>query len=141
MTYFNEAVERKSERKTLGTPQDDVLTGTKRKDRIRGYGGDDRIESGEGKDKAWGGRGDDVFVTVDGGKGYVTIMDFGKGDDVIEFCGCASTQLVQKGKHVKIIKGDDIKAVVRNVETSELEIDFFNREITLIRTVPSDLLA
>ena len=124
-----------------GTKEDDILTGTKRKDRIRGYGGDDRIESGEGKDKAWGGKGDDVFVTVDGGKGYVTIMDFRKGDNVIEFCGCASTQLVQKGKNVQIIKGDDIKAVVRGVKTSELEMDFANREITLITEPAADVLA
>ena len=124
-----------------GTKEDDILTGTKRKDRIRGYGGDDRIESGEGKDKAWGGKGDDVFVTVDGGKGYVTIMDFRKGDNVIEFCGCASTQLVQKGNNVQIIKGDDIKAVVRGVKTSELEMDFANREITLITEPAADVLA
>ena len=128
-------------KKTFGTAGNDVLTGTKRKDRIRGYGGDDRIESGEGNDKVWGGRGNNTFVTVDGGKGYVTIMDFKKGDNVIEFCGCASTQLVQKGRHVKIIKGDDIKAVVRNVKTSELEMDFVNREITLITEPASDVLA
>ena len=124
-----------------GSRKNDTLTGTKRKDRIRGYGGDDRIESGEGNDKVWGGRGNDTFVTVDGGKGYVTIMDFRKGDNVIEFCGCASTQLVQKGKHVQIIKGDDIKAVVRGVKTSELEMDFANREITLITEPAPDVLS
>ena len=128
-------------KKTFGTAGNDVLTGTKRKDRIRGYGGDDRIESGEGNDKVWGGRGNNTFVTVDGGKGYVTIMDFKKGDNVIEFCGCASTQLVQEGKNVKIIKGDDIKAVVRGVKTSELEMDFVNREITLITEPAPDVLA
>ena len=128
-------------KKTFGTAGNDVLTGTKKKDRIRGYGGDDVIASGEGYDKAWGGKGDDVFVTVDGGKGYVTIMDFKKGDNVIQFCGCSATRLVQKGKHVKIIKGDDIKAVVRNIKTSELEMDFVNGEITLITEPASDVLA
>ena len=128
-------------KKTFGTAGNDVLTGTKRKDRIRGYGGDDRIESGEGNDKVWGGRGNNTFVTVDGGKGYVTIMDFKKGDNVIEFCGCASTRLVQQGRNVKIFKGDDIKAVVRGVKTSELEMDFVNREITLITEPAPDVLA
>ena len=132
---------RKSKRKILGTAGNDELTGSKKKDRIRGYGGDDVIASGEGNDKAWGGKGDDVFVTVDGGKGYVTIMDFKKGDNVIEFCGCASTQFVQDGKNVKIIKGDDIKAVVRGVKTSEQEMDFVNREITLITAPAPDVLA
>ena len=138
---MNEAVGRKRKRKISGSRKDDVLTGTKKKDWIRGYGGDDLIESGEGKDKAWGGKGDDIFVTVDGGKGYVTIMDFKKGDNVIQFCGCSATRLVQKGKHVKIIKGDDIKAVVRNIKTSELEMDFVNGEITLITQPSSDVLA
>ena len=132
---------RKSKRKFLGTSGSDVLTGTKKKDRIRGYGGDDRIESGEGKDKVWVGEGNDTVVTVDGGRGYVTIMDFRKGDNVIEFCGCASTRLVQQGRNVKIIKGDDIKAVVRGVKTSELEMDFVNREITLITEPAPDVLA
>ena len=120
---------RKSKRKILGTAGNDELTGSKKKDRIRGYGGDDVIASGEGNDKAWG------------GKGYVTIMDFKKGDNVIEFCGCASTRLVQQGRNVKIIKGDDIKAVVRGVKTSELEMDFVNREITLITEPAPDVLA
>ena len=132
---------RKSKRKFLGTSGSDVLTGTKKKDRIRGYGGDDRIESGEGKDKVWVGEGNDTVVTVDGGRGYVTIMDFRKGDNVIEFCGCASTRLVQQGRNVKIIKGDDIKAVVRGVKTSELEMDFVNREITLITEPAPEVLA
>ena len=132
---------RKSKRKILGTSDSDVLTGTKKKDRIRGYGGDDRIESGEGKDKVWVGEGNDTVVTVDGGRGYVTIMDFRKGDNVIEFCGCASTRLVQQGRNVKIIKGDDIKAVVRGVKTSELELDFVNREITLITDPAPDVFA
>ena len=131
---------RKNKRKILGTSGNDELTGSKKKDRIWGYEGDDVITSGEGKDKAWGGEGDDVFVTVDGGKGYVKVMDFEPGDR-IEFCGCASTQLVQEGKNVKIIKGDDIKAVVRGVKTSELEMDFANREITLITDPAPDVLA
>ena len=122
---------RKSKRKILGTSGSDELTGTKRKDRIRGYGGDDRILSGEGKDKAWGGEGDDVFVTVDGGKGHVKIMDFERGDS-IEFCGCASTVIEMRGDDAWITKGEDVKAVVKGVSADLLNLDFVNRVITMV---------
>ena len=122
---------RKSKRKIRGTSGSDELTGTKRKDRIRGYGGDDRILSGEGKDKAWGGEGDDVFVTVDGGKGHVKIMDFEYGD-TIEFCGCASTVIEMKGNDAWITKGEDVKAVVKGVDADLLTLDFAAREITMV---------
>ena len=115
-----------------GTAKNDVLTGSKKRDFIAGFRGDDIIDGGEGKDRAWGGKGNDVFVTVDGGKGYLVIHDFKRGNNVIEFCGCPSTQLVQKGDNVRIVKDDDIKAVVRGVTKDELEIDFINRVITLI---------
>lgn len=126
---------RKSKRKILGTSGSDELTGTKRKDRIRGYGGDDVIESGEGKDKAWGGEGDDVFVTVDGGKGHVKIMDFELGD-TIEFCGCASTVIEMKGNDAWITKGEDVKAVVKGVDADSLNLDFVNRVITMVSDDP-----
>ena len=122
---------RKSKRKILGTSGSDELTGTKRKDRIRGYGGDDRILSGEGKDKVWTGEGNDTIVTVDGGKGHVTIMDFELGD-TIEFCGCASTVIEMKGNDAWIMKGEDVKAVVKGVDADLLTLDFAAREITMV---------
>ena len=122
---------RKSKRRIRGTSGSDELTGTKKKDRIRGYGGDDVIESGEGKDKAWGGEGDDVFVTVDGGKGHVKIMDFERGDS-IEFCGCASTVIEMRGDDAWITKGEDVKAVVKGVSADLLNLDFVNRVITMV---------
>ena len=125
---------RKNKRKILGTSANDELTGSKKKDRIWGYEGDDVITSGEGKDKAWGGEGDDVFVTVDGGKGHVKVMDFEPGDR-IEFCGCASTVIEMKGNDAWIIKGEDVKAVVKGVSADLLNLDFVNREITMVTDV------
>ena len=121
---------RKKLKRIRGTSGDDVLTGNNKRNRIWGYEGDDIIESGEGKDKAYGGEGDDTFVTVDGGKGYVKIMDFKKGDS-IEFCGCASTVVEMRGGDAWIMKGDDVKAVVKGVEADNLDIDFTNRVITM----------
>ena len=126
---------RKSKRKILGTSGSDELTGTKRKDRIRGYGGDDRILSGEGKDKVWTGEGNDTIVTVDGGKGHVKIMDFELGDR-IEFCGCASTVIEMKGNDAWIMKGEDVKAVVKGVDADSLNLDFVNRVITMVSDDP-----
>ncbi len=122
---------RKSKKKIRGTSASDELTGTKRKNLIWGYEGDDRIESGEGKDKVWGGEGDDTFVTVDGGKGHVKVMDMQIGDK-IEFCGCASTVIEMKGNDAWIKKGDDVKAVVKGVDADLLSLDFANREIVMI---------
>ena len=122
---------RKSKKKIRGTSASDELTGTKRKNLIWGYEGDDRIESGEGKDKVWGGEGDDTFVTVDGGKGHVKVMDMQIGDK-IEFCGCASTVIEMKGNDAWIKKGDDVKAVVKGVDADLLSLDFANREFVMI---------
>ena len=120
----------KKKRSMKGTSGDDVLTGSAKKDRIRGFEGDDIIETGEGRDKAWGGAGDDTFVTVDGGKGHVKIMDFSVGD-LVEFCGCASTRVEQRGKNAWIVKGDDVKAVLKGINADDVEINFVERVISL----------
>ena len=80
--------------------------------------------------KVYGGKGMDKFVTLNGGKGYMKIMDMEAGE-VIEFCGCASTEIEQRGKHVWIVKGDDVKAVVRNANADDFEMDFTSRLITM----------
>ena len=110
-------------RKLRGTDGPDELTGTKKKKRIYGFGGDDLIRTDEGKYKVWGGGGADTFETLDGGKGYMTIMDL-EGADTITFCGCRSTRIEQRGKNAWIVKNDDVKAVVRGVAAEDLQIDF-----------------
>ena len=116
--------------KLRGTDGPDELTGTKKKKRIYGFGGDDRIRTEEGKYKVFGGDGADTFETLNGGKGHMKIMDFEAGD-TITFCGCASTRIEQRGKNAWIVKGDDVKAVVKGVDANDLDIDFTKAVITM----------
>ena len=138
----------KKKNKIRGTKRGDALLGSKKKDVVTGLGGDDVIytyegndkvkggkgddiiTTGIGMDKAWGGAGKDKFVTENGGKGYVKIMDFEAGDS-IEFCGCANTVLEQRGDDVWITKAGDVKAVIKNFDTDDLDIDFGSRLITV----------
>ena len=120
----------------IGKGGDDVIATLDGNDKIKAGGGDDIITSGTGKDKAWGGKGNDTFVTENGSannpkEGYVKIMDFEIGDR-IEFCGCASAVLEQRGKNVWLTKGDDVKAVIKGVSAEDLDIDFGNKVITFV---------
>ena len=120
----------KKRKKLRGTNRADELTGTRRKNRVYGRKGDDLISTEEGRYRVWGGAGNDTFETINGGKGYMKIMDFEAGD-IIGFCGCASTRIEQRGKNAWIVKGDDVKAVVKGVSASDLNIDFDERVITM----------
>lgn len=93
--------------------------------------GDDIIESGAGMDKVWGGKHRDRFVTTGFAKGHMTIMDMEVGE-VIEFCGCPSTKLKQRGKNVWITLGSDVKAVVKNAKKNMFDVDFDAATITMI---------
>ena len=117
-------------KKLMGTNGADELTGTKRTKRIFGLGGDDIISTPEGRYRVWGGEDADTFKTLNGGKGFMKIMDFEAGD-TITFCGCASTRIVQRGKNAWIVKGDDVKAVVKGVDANDLDIDFTKAVITM----------
>ena len=108
----------------------DELTGTRRRRRIYGRGGDDIISTPDGRFKVWGGGGADTFKTLNGGKGHMKIMDFDAGDE-ITFCGCASTRIEQRGENAWIVKGDDVKAVVKGVDANDLDIDFTKAVITM----------
>ena len=120
----------KNRKKLLGTEGVDELTGTSSNKRVYGFGGDDLIRTEEGRYRVFGGEGNDTFETLNGGKGYMKIMDFEAGD-MIGFCGCASTRIEQRGKNAWIVKGDDVKAVVKGVSASDLTIDFDDGVITL----------
>ena len=121
---------RKNRRRILGTSGNDELTGSKKKNLIWGYEGDDIISTPEGRFKVWGGEDNDTFKTLNGGKGYMKIMDFEAGD-TITFCGCASTRIEQRGKNAWIVKGDDVKAVVKGVDARDLNLDFDEAVITM----------
>ena len=120
----------KKRKKLIGTNRADELIGTPKKKWVYGLGGDDTISTEEGKYKVWGGEGADTLKTLNGGKGYMKIMDF-EADDTITFCGCASTRIEQRGKNAWIVKGDDVKAVVKGVKAEDLDIDFTKAVITM----------
>ena len=120
----------KKGKKLRGTNRADELTGTRRKNRVYGRKGDDLIRTEEGRYWLWGGDGNDTFETLNGGKGYTKIMDFEEGD-IITFCGCATTRIEQRGKNAWIVKGDDVKAVVRGISADDFDIDFGNGVITM----------
>ena len=121
---------KKRRKKLRGTNGADELTGTRRKRWIYGRGGDDIISAPEGVYRAWGGDDADTFKTLNGGKGFMKIMDF-EAIDTITFCGCASTRIEQRGKNAWIVKGDDVKAVVKGVDADDLDIDFTKAVITM----------
>ena len=129
-------MEQKRLKKLRGTNGPDELAGTGKTKRIYGLAGDDIISPPEGRFKVWGGEDADTFETIDGGKGYMKIMDFEAGD-TITFCGCRSTRIEQRGKNAWIVKGDDVKAVVKGVDANHLDIDFTKAVITM----SGDLLA
>ena len=118
-------------RKLLGTNGSDALTGTARKRWIYGLNGDDVISTGKGRYRAWGGEGSDVFKTLDGARGHLTVMDF-EAADRIDFCGCDRTRKEQRGRDTWILKGEDVKAVVKGVDADELELDYAAKMITLV---------
>ena len=64
------------------------------------------------------------------------IMDIEDGE-VIEFCGCPQTRLVQRRKNVWIKLGDDVKAVVVNAKADDFVIDYTK---DIIEYVPDSLL-
>ena len=115
----------------IGTPERDELTGTPRQRKVYGLAGDDLISAKAGKYRVWGGEGIDTYVTVNDGRGHMKIMDMEPGE-VIEFCGCPLTRIEQRGKDAWIVKADDVKAVVANVNAEELQLDYALRQITLV---------
>ena len=120
----------KNRKKLRGTEGVDELTGTRRNKLVYGFGGDDLIRTEQGRYWLWGGEGNDTFETLNGGKGYMKIMDFEAGD-IIGFCGCPATRIEQRGNNAWIVKGDDVKAVVKGVSAGDLTIDFDDGVITM----------
>jgi Ca2+-binding RTX toxin-like protein len=115
----------------IGTPEKDFLTGTSHKNVVYGRGGDDIISSNAGLYRVWGEAGNDQFVTLNDARGHIKIMDLEIGETII-FCGCPATQIEQRGKDAWIIKGNDVKAIVIDANTSDFLLDFPTRSITLV---------
>ena len=117
--------------KVVAKGGDDLIETFEGDDVVKGGKGNDTITSGVGMDKVWGGKGDDLFVTENGGEGHMKIMDFASGDRV-QFCGCASTVIEQRGDDAWIIKGDDVKAVLKGVNSEDLDLDFDSKMISMV---------
>ena len=77
---------------SVGTRQDDTLTGTDMRDIIHGRAGDDSVFGGEGSDFLFGGKGDDGLF---GGAGNDRVFG-GKGDDTID--GGAGSDVLDGGR-------------------------------------------
>lgn len=117
--------------KVLGKGGDDLIETFEGDDVVKGGKGNDTITPGVGMDKVWGGKGDDLFVTENGGEGHMKIMDFARGDRV-QFCGCLSTVIEQRGDDAWIIKGDDVKAVLKGVSAEDLDLDFTSKMVSMV---------
>ncbi len=61
----------------------------------------------------------DVF-TLEQGDGYKIIDDFDLAEDAIKFCGCPSTQLTTYSGDTYISKFYDLKAIVKDIDSSDL---------------------
>ena len=56
------------------------MTDIRRNKFVYGFGGDELISTEEGRNRVWGGDGNDTFETLNGGKGFMKIMDCETGD-------------------------------------------------------------
>jgi Ca2+-binding RTX toxin-like protein len=115
-------------KKIKGTRNSDTLTGSLRSEKIWGRDGDDIIDGGlGGNDKAWGGKGADRFITNT--ENTLQIMDFEKGIDKIEYCGCAGTYIEARDNDAYLIKDSQIKAIIMGAANTLLVLDPINKVI------------
>lgn len=101
---------------------------------IRGEDGNDVINGGTGEDRMAGGLGDDTFVFAQTGFGTDLIVDFGRGNDLLDMTGLGIDSLadlrlagsvVQEGDDVIIRLGDDSITLQDNRLADLGDDDFF----------------
>lgn len=114
----------------LGGAGADVLLGGAGHDALWGGAGRDRLEGGRGNDRLSGGEGADTFVFA-GRFGRDTIVDFGRGADVIDLSGrnidlpnLSIERSGPDGADTLIRLGDD-SILLRGVDPGELRADMF----------------
>ncbi|MBD3880594.1 5'-nucleotidase C-terminal domain-containing protein [Phormidium tenue FACHB-886] len=114
-----------------GNGGNDRLDGGRNNDVLRGGVGKDRLAGGEGNDTFFGGSGSDVFTggngrdlfTLEAGKGEALINDFRDRQDQLGLSrGIAFRRLEieQVGRTTEISLGNDLLAVLRNVNANSL---------------------
>ncbi|MBD3763984.1 MAG: fasciclin domain-containing protein [Rhodobacterales bacterium] len=115
----------------LGRAGDDTLSGDNGRDQIRGGNGDDVIQGGLGLDTLKGGQDADTFVFAAGDQAD-TILDFGRGADVIDLTAfgladfdavAALTTDTAKGALIDLGNGDSI--LLAGVDAADLTADDF----------------
>jgi Ca2+-binding RTX toxin-like protein len=105
-----------------GKGGNDRLYGEAGNDMLYGDNGDDLLCGGLGNDRLVGGRGSDTFVLA-AGEGTDTIRDFQVGEDRIGLAdGLSLGQLsvIQVSQNTRILFGDEILAILRQVNASTL---------------------
>ena len=102
-----------------GNRGDDSLYGELGNDVLKGGLGSDRLDGGFGNDKLKGGLGADTFV-VSSGRDRMLDVKLSQGDR-IEITEDLNYGMVRKGRHVRLLTGDDSETLIKNMTISALE--------------------
>jgi Ca2+-binding RTX toxin-like protein len=108
-----------------GGAGNDVMTGGHGNDLLDGGDGNDILTGGVGKDKMTGGAGNDVFV-FEIGSHRDTIIDFGNGNDALDFSGYAGVNsfadlsISQSGAHTVISAGGPQSITLLDTDASSI---------------------
>ena len=105
-----------------GGAGNDVLRGGTGRDRLEGGNGDDTLYGESDADRLIGGRGHDIFA-VGTASGADTIEDFQDKKDLIgllEQIKFTNLTIVQSGKDTMIGVGNDVIAILKNVQVSTI---------------------
>ncbi|MEO1192550.1 MAG: hypothetical protein AAFY02_12385, partial [Pseudomonadota bacterium] len=106
-----------------GGDGNDELFGGRSRDFLIGGDGNDEIAGGTGFDVAFGGNGQDLFILTEG-FGLDRILDFKQGEDTFGLQdGLTFEDLSFQGQRIQA--GEDVIAIVRNVQTSQLSDEDF----------------
>ena len=107
----------------------DIITGDNGKDIIDGGKGRDTLEGGRGFDTLTGGKGNDTFILNNHLNTLDVIRDFVVGEDVLKFSlnlspivSISSSLEIDDGASAVISFGENISAILRGVDASELKV-------------------
>jgi Ca2+-binding RTX toxin-like protein len=94
-----------------GSELGDALQGNALANRINGRAGSDRIEGGEGADILTGGSGRDSFVFRLPNEGIDTIVDFARGEDLIQISAAGFAAGLVAGGPAPVVVTSDVASV------------------------------
>lgn len=122
----------------VGNKFADRLFGGEGADKLYGLAGNDSLDGGTGDDLIDGGKGRDVLVGGDGadtfifrkGYGSDTVLDFGKGDDLLDlrqargisdFDDLMAHHIRETGDNIVIKGGQGIKIVLKDLDIAAID--------------------